>query len=285
MPLPIMGTNRFFFSQSVGDSTLEECNNDDKRLRDINSCNLFDCKGLEIMLRKVKPELTIYLAEEALKKKFADESISLQEVVELQRDCRDYLSTENLRKIYARMMKVEVTKLMVEAVYQSLSSEEKEFVIMRYKKKKQLVAISLALNISVAQLVIHHHAILEKISEFMLYELSEEDVFKRQKIVSMIKLLERIIEFAEKYDSTREFINVGWLEAIEERHNRYFQMLCEIDKILNENDCSARKEIILAKMQSPYEKIEVLAERCNVDKSIVSRCLKNFVDSMKKYFE
>ena len=54
---------------------------------------------------------------------------------------------------------------------------------------------------------------------------------------------------------------------------------------LNENDCSTRKEIILAKMQSPYEKIEVLAERCNVDKSIVSRCLKNFVDSMKKYFE
>ena len=185
------------------------------------------------MLRKMKPELTIYLAEEALKKKFADEDISLQEIVELQRECRDYLSTENLRKIYARMMKVEVTKMMVEAVYQSLSSEEKEFVIMRYKKKKQLVAISLALNISVAQLVIHHHAILEKISEFMLYELSEEDVFKRQKIVSMIKLLERIIEFVEKYDLSREFINVGWLEAIEERHDRYFQLLCEIDKELN----------------------------------------------------
>ena len=237
------------------------------------------------MLRKVKPELTIYLAEEALKKKFADENVSLQEIVELQRDCRDYLSTKNLRKIYARMMKVEVTKMMVEAVYQSLSAEEKEFVIMRYKKKKQMVAISLALNISVAQLIIHHHAILEKISEFMLYELNEADVFKRKKIVSMIKLLERIIGFAEKYDPTREFINVGWLEAIEERHARYFQMLCEIDKVLNENSCSVRKEIILAKMQSPYEKIEVLAEKCNVDKSIVSRCLKNFIDSMKKYFE
>ena len=72
MPLPIMGTNRFLFSQSVGDDYMGKCNKDNKRLRDINSCNLFDCKGLEIMLRKVKPELTIYLAEEALKKKFAD---------------------------------------------------------------------------------------------------------------------------------------------------------------------------------------------------------------------
>ena len=38
-------------------------------------------------------------------------------------------------------------------------------------------------------------------------------------------------------------------------------------------------------MQSPYKKIEMLAELCNVDKGTVSRCLKNFVDSMKKYFE
>lgn len=237
------------------------------------------------MLHKVRPELTLYLAEEALKKKFADENVSLQEIVELQRDCRDYLSTENVRKLYARMMKIEVTKMMVEAVYQSFSSEEKEFVLLKYKKKKQIVAISLALNLSVAQLNIHHHAILEKISEFMLYKLSEEDIFKHDKIVSMVKLLERIIEFAEKCDPTREFINDGWLEAIEERHARYFQVLRDIDELLNGDDCSIRKEIILAKIKSPYEKIEALAERCNVDKSVVSRYLKNFAESMRKYLD
>lgn len=179
-------------------------------LCDINSCNLFDCKGLEIMLRKVKPELTIYLAEEALKKKFADESISLQVIVELQRDCRDYLSTQNLRKIYARMMKMEV---------------------------------------------------------------------------SMIKLLKRIIEFAEKYDSAREFINVGGLEAIKERHDRYFQLLKEIDGVLKGNGDSVHQKIIMCKIQSPNEKIEALAARCNVDKSIVSRHLKSFVGEMRKYLE
>lgn len=89
-----------------------------------------------------------------------------KEIIELQKDCRDYLSSDNIRKIYARMMKIEVTKMMVEAVYQSLTAEEQEFILMKYKRKKQLVAISLALNISVAQLNIHHHSILEKISEF-----------------------------------------------------------------------------------------------------------------------
>ena len=237
------------------------------------------------MIHKMKPELTLYLADEALKEKFSVEKMSLQEMLELQRDCRDYLSTENIRKIYARMMKIEIRKLMVEAVYQSLSSEEKEFVIMRYKKKKQLVAISLALNISVAQLVIHHHAILEKISEYMLYKLSEEDIFNREKTAMMVKLLERIIEFAEKYDPSQEFINVCWLETIKERHDRYFQLLNEIDSVLKGNEDSVHQKVITCKIQSPNEKIEALAARCNVDKSIVSRHLKSFVGEMRKYLE
>lgn len=237
------------------------------------------------MIHKTKPELTLYLADEALKEKFSVEKVSLQEMLELQRDCRDYLSTENIRKIYARMMKMEIRKMMVEAVYQSLPLEEKEFVIMRYKKKKRLVAISLALNISVAQLVIHHHAILEKISEYMLYKLSEEDIFNREKTAMMVKLLERIIEFAEKYDPSQEFINVCWLEAIRERHDRYFQLLNEIDGVLKGNEDSVHQKVIMSKIQSPNEKIEALAARCNVDKSIVSRHLKNFVGEMRKYLE
>ena len=99
------------------------------------------------MLHRMKPELILYLAEEALKERFASEKLSLNEILELQRDCRDYLSLENMRKIYARMRKMEIRKLMVEAVYRSLSAEEKEFVLLKYKQKKQLVAISLALNI------------------------------------------------------------------------------------------------------------------------------------------
>lgn len=237
------------------------------------------------MVHKIKPELTLYLAEEALKEKFSVEKVSLQEMLDLQRDCRDYLSTENIRKIYARMMKMEIRKMMVEAVYQSLSSEEKEFVIMRYKKKKQLVAISLALNISVAQLVIHHHAILEKVSEYMLYKLSEEDIFNRAKTAMMVKLLERMIEFAEKYDPSQEFINVCWLEAIKERHDRYFRLLKEIDGVLNGNEDSVHQKVITCKIQSPNEKIEALAARCNVDKSIVSRHLKSSVVEMSKYLE
>lgn len=263
---------------------LVEANNGDMvRLHGKKCLAIFLFERMMQMIHKTKPELTLYLAEEALKKKFTDDDIGLHEMLELQRDCRDYLSTESIRKIYARMMKIEVTKIMVETVYRSLSAEEQKFVVMRYKKRKNLVAISLALNMSIAQLSIHQHEILEKVSEFMLYRLNEEDIFNRDKIVSMIKLLKRIIEFAEQYDPTREFISVNWLEAIIEHHDRYCRLLKAVDETLCGDSILAK--IISAKMANPNEKLEFLAEKCNLDKSGISRYLKIFADSMRKYLE
>lgn len=237
------------------------------------------------MVHKMKPELTIYLAEEALKEKFSEKNLNLREVLEIQKDCQDYLAMKNIRKIYVRMMKNEIKKMMVDAVYETLSSEEQEFLLMKYKKKKQMIAISLELNVSVAQLHIRQHTILEKISEFMLYKLTEEDVFNPSKVVTMIILLEKIVEFAERYDSRREFISVGWVEVIAERHDKYCCLLNEIEEIFNNAENSLRKKIIFEKIENPDEKIEILSERCNVDKSIVSRNLKNFVADARKYLE
>ena len=41
------------------------------------------------MIHKAKPELTLYLAEEALKNKFARVDVRLQEILEFQRDCHE----------------------------------------------------------------------------------------------------------------------------------------------------------------------------------------------------
>jgi hypothetical protein len=255
-----------------------------KEVAGISSCDLFDLRSKR-MVHKMKPELTLYLADEALKEKFSAEKVSMKEIWELQKDCRDYLSVENIRKIYARMMKIEMRRMMVEAVYRSLSSEDKEFVLLKYKKKKQVVAISLAMNMSIAQLNIRHHVILEKISEYMLYKLSEEDIYSREKVAMMVKLLGRIIEFAKEYDPTQEFISRNWLEAIKDRHDRYLKLQNEIDAVLDGNEDSVRHKVILSRMENPCEKIDVLARRCSVNKSVASRHLKNFVESMRQYLE
>lgn len=237
------------------------------------------------MTHKIRPELTLYLVEEALREKFSEIHINVQEIEEFQKNCRDCMSERNLRKIYMRLMKKEIRKMQVDAVFDSLTAEEQEFLMMKYQKKKQMVAISLELNISVAQLHIRQRSILEKISKFMLYKLTEEDVFNPPKVVTMIILLEKIVEFAERYDSRREFISDGWVEVIAERHDKYCRLLNEIEEIFNNAENSLRKKIIFEKIENPDEKIEILSERCNVDKSIVSRNLKNFVAGTKKYLE
>ena len=100
----------------------------------------------------------------------------------------------------------------------------------------------------------------------MMYKLTEEDVFNPSKVVTMIILLEKIVEFAERYD-------------------KYCCLLNEIEEIFDNAENLVRKKIIFEKIENPDEKIENLSERCNVDKSVVSRNLKNFVADIKKYLE
>ena len=237
------------------------------------------------MIRKIKPDLVLYLAEEALKNKYSEQEFEIKEIMEIQKNCRDYMSVGNARKIYARMMKIEVTRIMVEVVYQSLTKEEQKFVELKYKKNEQLVAISLALHVSVAQLMIWQKNILEKIAACMLYKLNAEDVFERKKVINMVNLLSRVIEFANSYDPKHEFITKSWVIAITDRHEKYEKLLSKIDETLSEEKNKVRKEVIAKKIENPHETIGTLAKMCNIDKSMVSRYLSQFSEETKKYIE
>ena len=58
-----------------------------------------------------------------------------------------------------------------------------------------------------------------------------------------------------------------------------------MDKIIKKKENTLREKIIFEKIKNPNIKIEALAERCKVDKSIVSGYLKIFVFGMEKYLE
>lgn len=237
------------------------------------------------MVHKMKPEFMLFLAEEALKKKYAEKESSIREIMEIQESCRDYLPVENSRRIYAKVMKKEIMRIMVEVVYHSLSAEEQKLVELKYKKKKQLVSISMTMNVSVAQLMIWQHNILEKISMFMLYRLSIEDIFERKKIINMIELLSKILEFAESYDPKCEFVMKSWVQAISDRHDRYVELLSEIDDVLRTEEESLYNEIVATKIYNPHETTRELAKMCHTDKGIVSRYLNQFSEKVKAYVD
>ena len=237
------------------------------------------------MLHREKPELTLYLAEEALKRKYEKPPVDSKEFWEGQQELRNYLSSINLKKIYVRMMTKEITRQAVDEVYKSLTAEDQEFIRMKYRDKKQMIAISMELNVSLSQLNVRQHKLLEKVSAFLLYKLSAEDIFERAKIASMVKILARMLEFTDSCDPQRELITVSWWEAMVLKLDKYYGLLQEVDKIIKEKEKTRRAKIIFEKIKNPQMKIEVLAKRCKVDKSIVSRYLKKFVSSMEKYLE
>ena len=117
----------------------------------------------------------------------------------------------------------------------------------------------------------------------MQYRLSAEDIFKREKIKNMIMLLGKIIDFANRYDPTRKFISAGWLEVITERHEKYQGLLLKMEEILGTK--TLHSQIIFTRMENPQMKIREIATICNVDKSIVSRVLKKFVETERPYLE
>ena len=50
------------------------------------------------------------------------------------------------------MMTKEITRQAVDEVYKSLTAEDQEFIRMKYRDKKQMIAISMELNVSLSQL-------------------------------------------------------------------------------------------------------------------------------------
>ena len=180
----------------------------------------FDNRGRWIMVRIYKSSLKEYLAEEILREIYAkgSERANLANLQEM--NC-NYLPMENILRKYAREFQSEVNKKAAMLVLESLSEEKKMMLKMKYGEKKQLVSISLALNISVTQLVKWNQNIIMKVVCFMGFRLMEEDVFCKKKVVGMIELLSKNIEFFSMLSSKFD-IRQDWLEELKRRKKNYY---------------------------------------------------------------
>jgi len=231
-----------------------------------------------------KSSLKEYLAEEVLKEIYSKkpESEKLKEIQEINYDCT---SIEDTLKTYAREFQAESNKKAAMIALNSLSEEKKQLMRLKYSEQKQMVAISLALNISVTQLVKWNQAIVTKVANFMSYRLIEEDVFCKRTVIGMIELLAKNIEFFTVLSSGYKEIRQDWLKELKRRKNNYQILLERIERLEQEGGKSSFKKIVLAKMQNPRQAVNDVAEACELNQSVASRYLKRFVNSVKMYLK
>ena len=243
------------------------------------------------MSRKVqanKISLKYYTAEEMLREIYSSKTVN-EDFEYLQNVGYDYLPTENVLKTYARAFKIEVNKKAALLVLETLSEKKRELMRLKYGEEKQLVAISLLLNMSVGQLMNWNRSIVDKIASFMSYCLTEEDVFCIKKVSGMIELLSMSVEFFSILSRESLDIRQDWLEELERRKNNYQKLLIRIERFESEcdNECDKTtfKEVVGKKIKNPDWTIKDIAERCRLEQSVVGKYLKRFFNSVKEYLK
>lgn len=237
-------------------------------------------------MNKDRPELGVYLAEQALKSKYQDTIKKTAERAELKAFCIQNFSSQNAKKFYLRLQKIEINRIIVDTVLKELPTEKKNFIELKYKKNETLVNISMRLNISSSRLNEWNKSILHEIKNFMFYTLTEKDVFSRAKIINMIHIIDMRVAFFEEHLSDSQnlnFVNERWLNSLIILRKKYRQLLIVID------DCTAKKEesienyIVAMKVEHPIENASELADRCHRSVTAVSRYLKHFTYKAKQY--
>jgi len=229
--------------------------------------------------------LGAYLAETALKHRFCDSKEFLQEQEKLKDLCLKNMSIMNMQRLYLRLQKMDMNRIIVNTVLQDLSEEKREFVIKKYRHSDRMQNISLALNVSLAQLNIWDRSILAEISRLMFYNLTSHDVFARRKIINLLYVLDLRLLFFEEYPSTKKIVDRNWLRAIDTYRDRYQILLDKIEDCINQRGKSVYYDVIATKIEYPLDNIMELSSKCYVSIGSVSRHLKRFQNSVAEFVQ
>ena len=229
--------------------------------------------------------LQYFLAEETLKDIFSHSKKADLQYQELHDLCFDYMSKENVLNFYARFFRSEINKKAAKIVIDSLTAEKKKFIRLRFGEHKQLLSLSFALNVSVAQLRLWEQNIIEKIVRFSRYRLSPEDIFHKRKISGILEILEQTIDFFSVLSNDCIQIRQEWLADLKRKKTNYSIIFDKIQKIEKKNGIDFFSRVVIAKIQNPNDTLENIASVAGLDKGTASRYLKKFVDSQRKYLK
>lgn len=222
------------------------------------------------------------MAEAILKEVYS--KATNENVKKLQEVSYDYMTTESILKMYAKAFKAEMNKKAAMIVVESLSDEKKRLIKLKYGEEKQLVAMSFALNTSVGQLMVWNQSVMEKITQFVMYRLTADDVFCKKKIVGMLEMLRLTIEFFSGLESEYQ-VRREWLEELKRKKNNYQNLLRQIEKFESKKIENSYKKVILAKIENPNRTNKEIAMACKLHKATVGPFLKKFANAMSSYLK
>ncbi|MGN8837454.1 hypothetical protein ACTNCI_10850 [Mitsuokella jalaludinii] len=238
-------------------------------------------------MHKDRPELRADIAQTAIQEIYSRrESKALEE---LRNDCLNYQCTSRFpsatfRKFWGKVMMHHATNVLTAAALASMPEKMQEFIYLRYYKNEQLMAIHHKIDISVAQLSNWNKKMLLDIADYAVdFHLQERDVFNRLKVLNLVETMTMLLEFFDQMDPDREIAASCWVDAMSYRRDQYRKILSAIDEILwKGKDGGMHSYLVSEKICHPNDTDIGLARACYVDKGVISRHLRLFIDSLRE---
>lgn len=208
--------------------------------------------------------------------------LDIQSIIHTRRNFHGF--RQHWMKVALYDMRIILTKTAIAA----MREDWQRFTFLRYGKDFLMQTAAQDLFASVAQLNNWNHRILDKISNYSIdMQLSHDDVFHREMVLQMVDSFNRILEFAPRLDPDADIVSEPWRRTLRYRQTQYRAILSAIDTCMREKSSSngLEKLVVAEKIEHPNDSCTELASHLNIDKSLVSRRLHDFVGSIQKYLD
>lgn len=235
-------------------------------------------------MRTVKPNLSEYLAEEALRSVY--DTKGLKELEDLRNICQIYMQSKNMKRQWMRMLKQQLKIHLTKAIINSLPEDQQRFVMLKYGKKKTMVYIQQDLYVTTATLIHWNKNILKQVSSYAIQmRLRENDIFFRDKIVNLIDTFSRIINFTSKFDPHYEVVSEAWLNDIQYKFLHYRAILSELDENIRERKNGYAEYIVATLVKAPNKSLDDYSRELYLNTSVISRHRRKFINAMQKHLQ
>ncbi len=220
---------------------------------------------------KYKPNITMYLAEFALKDKFHPCN-RLDEDVELY--CME--GRQNIYRTFLMYQRYTINSMVVDTVFHHLPEKQAKFIIYKYKEQQNFTWIAHKLNVSASSLNVWNRDIQKNVQNMLFYNLSISDIFIPQKIISMINILDLRIASLKYGEKVGVKINKSWLESLIAKRLCYRQLISKLVECQSKYDDSSYYYVITCKCRYPNLDIDELSYRSAIHKSSIYRYINQF---------
>ena len=213
-------------------------------------------------------KLRFSLANDALLHFFHNEYWSAEEIDFLHDFCLQNFS-DRFWKLKMRLLYEENNDMIVASVFADANFEERYFLVERFLRNSSFLKIGQDLHVHPNALQRWRDKFFREISSLMNFDLPAEDIFSRNKVETLIFVLERNIVFFEDYGKTDKTI----LLSLKSKLQIFQNLLFAIRYFLNSDSFDVGEKIIQAKILHPNFSTEELERIVGFSHTTVSKYL------------